>query len=94
LIAGFIGPYGLKKHVSYIIFDEDLTEGDCLIAGANEKDFHAVGVDLKGFENLVYADIVQVKESDRCPNCQGALKYHKSLEVGHIFKLGQGYAKS
>ncbi|PXA08117.1 proline--tRNA ligase, partial [Staphylococcus pseudintermedius] len=24
LIAGFIGPYGLKKHVSYIIFDGDL----------------------------------------------------------------------
>lgn len=94
LIAGFIGPYGLKKHVCYIIFDEDLKESDCLIVGANEKDFHAVGVDLKGFENLVYADIVQVKESDRCPNCQGALKYHKSLEVGHIFKLGQGYAKS
>lgn len=65
-----------------------------MIVGANEKDFHAVGVDLKGFENLVYADIVQVKESDHCPNCQGELKYHKSLEVGHIFKLGQGYAKS
>ncbi|WP_279592090.1 YbaK/EbsC family protein, partial [Helicobacter pylori] len=60
LIAGFIGPYGLKKHVSYIIFDEDLKDSDCLIVGANEKDFHAVGVDLKGFENLVYADIVQV----------------------------------
>ncbi|AFI04583.1 proline--tRNA ligase [Helicobacter cetorum] len=94
LVAGFVGPYGLKKHVSYIVFDEDLKDCDCLIAGANEKDFHVVGVNLEEFENLVYRDIIQVKESDNCPCCKGALKYHKSLEVGHIFKLGQGYAKS
>ncbi|AFI06244.1 proline--tRNA ligase [Helicobacter cetorum] len=94
LVAGFVGPYGLKKHVSCIVFDEDLKDCDCLIAGANEKDFHVVGVNLEEFENLVYADIIQVKESDNCPCCKGALRYHKSLEVGHIFKLGQGYAKS
>lgn len=58
LIVGFIGFYGLKKYVCYIIFDEDLKEGDCLIVGVNEKDFYVVGVDLKGFENFVYVDIV------------------------------------
>lgn len=94
LEAGFIGPYGLG-HITqsqYIYFDESLREAKELICGANEKDYHFVGVDLDTFENLNFVDIAKAQEGDLCPKCQGELYYTKGIEVGHIFKLGTKYS--
>lgn len=94
LEAGFIGPYGLG-HITqsqYIYFDESLREAKGLICGANEKDYHFVGVDLDTFENLNFVDIAKAQEGDLCPKCQGELYYTKGIEVGHIFKLGTKYS--
>lgn len=94
LEAGFIGPYGLR-HITqsqYIYFDESLREAKELICGANEKDYHFVGVDLDTFENLNFVDIAKAQEGDLCPKCQGELYYTKGVEVGHIFKLGTKYS--
>lgn len=96
LKPGFIGPYALKNitGANHIIFDIDLQEDRDLICGANEEDYHFVGVDLSLFEGLVYEDIARVREDDKCPCCEGVLEYKKGIEVGHIFKLGQGYSKA
>lgn len=96
LKPGFIGPYALKNITgsNHILFDIDLQEDRDLICGANEEDYHFVGVDLSLFEGLVYEDIARVRENDKCPCCEGALEYKKGIEVGHIFKLGQGYSKA
>lgn len=94
LEAGFIGPYGLG-HITqsrHIYFDESLREAKGLICGANEKDYHFVGVDLDTFENLSFADLAQTQEGDLCPKCNGELYYTKGIEVGHIFKLGTKYS--
>lgn len=95
LEPGFIGPYALKNITDSecIIFDSELREASGLIAGANERDYHFVGVDLGAFEGLMYKDIVQVEEGDSCPCCGGGLHYRKGIEVGHIFKLGTRYAE-
>lgn len=95
LEPGFIGPYALKNITDSecIIFDSELREASGLIAGANERDYHFVGVDLGTFEGLTYKDIVQVEEGDSCPCCGGRLHYRKGIEVGHIFKLGTRYAE-
>ncbi len=96
LPVGYIGAYGLK-HLApdiEVIFDIDLQEADCLICGANEVDQHFVGVDLSSFANLNYQDIAQTRPEDACPECQGALSAQRSIEVGHIFKLGNKYSKS
>lgn len=95
LEPGFIGPYALKNITDSecIIFDSELREASGLIAGANERDYHFVGVDLGTFEGLVYKDIVQVEEGDSCPCCGGRLHYRKGIEVGHIFKLGTRYSE-
>lgn len=94
LEAGFIGPYALRHitHAKHIYFDESLKDAQHLICGANEKDWHFVGVNLGEFEGLVYADLVQVKEGDLCHKCGGKLYYTKGIEVGHIFKLGTKYS--
>ena len=96
LEVGFIGPYGLR-HITqseHIYFDESLREASNLICGANERNFHFVGVDLSTFEGLEYADLAVVKEGDLCSRCGGELYYTKGIEVGHIFKLGTKYSSA
>jgi len=41
-----------------------------------------------------FVDIRQVNAGDRCTSCGGPLKLHKTIEVGHIFKLGYKYSES
>lgn len=96
LFAGFIGPYGLRNitNARYIVFDNELQGAKNLICGANERDYHFVGVDLNTFENLEFADLLEVKEGDLCPKCNGNLSITKGIEIGHIFKLGTRYSKA
>lgn len=96
LFEGFIGPYALQNITgsNLIYFDVDLREEDSLICGANEPDFHFVGVDLSEFEGIKYVDLACVKEGDGCPECEGVIAYKKGIEVGHIFKLGDRYSEA
>lgn len=92
LKAGFIGPIGLECVKFYI--DLELKEAKNLICGANEIDFHMVGVSMFNFNEDRYKDLVSVKANDRCACCGGELGVTKGIEVGHIFQLGQKYAKA
>ena len=92
LNAGFIGPVGLECVKFYIDFE--LKEAKDLICGANEIDYHLVGVDMFNFKDERYADLVAVRAGDRCVCCGGELGVTKGIEVGHIFQLGQKYAKA
>lgn len=95
LFVGFIGPYSLK-HITQsnlIFFDSDLHDAKHLICGANEKDYHFVGVDLSTFEGLDYRDLAEIQEGNKCVHCGGELHYKKGIEVGHIFQLGTRYSK-
>lgn len=95
LYPGYIGPYGLRNitNAKYILFDNELKDAKNIICGANERDYHFVGVDLGTFENLEFADLLEVKEGDLCPKCKGKLSITKGIEIGHIFKLGIRYSK-
>lgn len=96
LFKGFIGPYGLRNitNAKYIIFDDELIDARDLICGANEENYHFVGVDLSKFENITYKPLVEVSNGDKCINCDGSLSITKGIEIGHIFKLGNRYSKS
>jgi len=76
-----------------MVFDEGLRDARQMIAGANEKDRHLVGVNLEVLKELPFADLVQVREGDKCPRCGGMLRYTKGIEVGHIFQLGTRYSE-
>ncbi len=91
LVAGFMGP--LDLNTCKIILDEELQHADSMICGANEKDYHYVGVNFAALKNADFADIAKVNEGDSCPHCQGRLSFTKGIEVGHIFKLGTTYSK-
>ncbi|WP_462103899.1 proline--tRNA ligase [Campylobacter concisus] len=90
LVAGFCGPVGLKD-VKFFI-DNELKGANNMICGANEKDYHFVGVSVSGFNEKRFKDLVKVKEGDKCPVCGGNLKLSKGIEVGHIFQLGDKYS--
>ncbi len=91
LFPGFIGPLDLQGFTC--IFDQTLKGASSMICGANEVDMHFVGVDLSVLSEAIFADLVEVKEGDGCPRCNGTLSYTKGIEVGHIFKLGTTYSK-
>ena len=91
LTPGFMGPKDLPKDVLFVA-DTQLKDEISTIAGANEVDYHYVGLNLTTL-NLEYKDLVAVKEGDKCARCEnGTLKYTKGIEVGHIFQLGDRYS--
>ncbi len=91
--VGFVGPVNLP--VDEIIADEALRGLRGMVCGANETDYHLVGVNVEEhFPVHRYADLREVKEGDRCPQCGAPLRLHRAIEVGHIFKLGTRYSEA
>jgi prolyl-tRNA synthetase len=98
--AGFLGPIGVQgrefKGVKAMVFvDRALAGRKNLIAGANKEDYHlrnvTPGRDFEVAESQ-WADLRSVVEGEGCPNCCGPLKLGKTVEIGHIFKLGYKYS--
>ena len=91
LVGGFCGPVGLKGIEFYI--DKELAGESQMICGANERDYHFVGVSVSSFNAERFKDLTAVKAGDKCPCCGGNLSVSKGIEVGHIFKLGTKYSE-
>ena len=92
---GFLGPVKPLKPV-YIIADRTVAQMTDFIVGANRNGFHLQGVnwgrDLP--EPGLVADIRNVVEGDPSPDGKGVLSIARGIEVGHVFQLGQKYAKA
>ena len=91
VVGGFCGPVGLKGIEFYI--DKELAGESQMICGANERDYHFVGVSVSSFNAERFKDLTAVKAGDKCPCCGGNLSVSKGIEVGHIFKLGTKYSE-
>jgi len=93
IVPGFIGP--LDQDKAKHVIDSELLNAANMICGANELDYHFIGVDLSVLSEVAYfADIAEVNEGDSCPHCDGTLSFRKGIEVGHIFKLGTTYSEA
>lgn len=88
--AGSLGPVGVK-HLP-ILADEALRGRRNMTTGANATDFHIQGVTPNVHFTAAYHDLRTVADGDLCPGCGAALGVFKSIEVGHIFKLGTKYS--
>jgi len=93
LPLGFVGPYDNDEIIQ--IFDIECKDGHSLVCGANEPDYHYVGVALGEYsDRFLFKDIREVKEGEGCPSCKnGKIKITKGIEVGHIFQLGTKYSE-
>lgn len=93
LTPGFIGFINLKEDIEFYV-DKELKNESQMIMGANEKDYHLVGISVVNLNEERFKDLVAVKEGDCCEKCGAKLRQSKGIEVGHIFKLGQKYSSA
>ncbi|MCL2840142.1 MAG: proline--tRNA ligase [Defluviitaleaceae bacterium] len=94
LVAGYLGPVGLKNATIY--FDNSLKDTGNLCCGANEADHHYTGFNIaRDVENAEYHDFAKAVEGGICPTChKPTLTLSRGIEVGNIFQLGDKYTKS
>jgi len=90
---GSLGPIGIRS--MQVVADLSLEGRRNMIAGANKDDHHLRHVTPGRDFEARFEDFRQVEAGDRCPSCgKGALELKKTIEVGHIFKLGYKYSES
>ena len=90
--AGSLGPVGVGN--MQIVMDEALAGRRNMIAGANKDDHHLRNVTPGEDFQAEIRDLRQVAAGDQCPHCAAPLEVHKTVEIGHIFKLGYKYSDS
>jgi len=79
----------------YVIADEALRGRRDMLTGANEDGFHLRGVDVeRDIDVKAWLDLREVSHGEGCPMCKKPLSVHKTIEVGHIFKLGTKYTEA
>ncbi|EZQ01665.1 proline--tRNA ligase [Acinetobacter sp. Ver3] len=95
LTAGFVGPQGLVEKGINVIVDRAASVLSDFVAGANEANKHATGVNWERDAQFteVY-DLRNVVEGDPSPDGKGVLQIKRGIEVGHIFQLGQKYSEA
>jgi prolyl-tRNA synthetase len=100
--AGSLGAVGAKekakasKQELRIVADRALEGRTNMTTGANKDDHHLRGVSVeRDIKPDAWFDLRTVASGEACPNCEaGVLEVSKSLEIGHIFKLGTKYSVS
>jgi prolyl-tRNA synthetase len=90
--AGSLGPVGVKNMP--ILADRALAGRRNMIAGANRDDHHLRHVTLGEDFQAEMHDLRQVGAGDSCQKCGSTLAIRKTVEIGHIFKLGYKYSDS
>jgi prolyl-tRNA synthetase len=100
--AGSLGGVGAKAKAREfgreirILADMALKNRRNMTTGANKDDHHLRGVNLsRDIPVDKWVDLRTVTSGEGCPSCEsGTLEVAKSLEIGHIFKLGTKYSES
>jgi prolyl-tRNA synthetase len=91
--AGSLGAVGVDG--PRILADPALEGRHGMTTGANEDGFHLRGVDVaRDIAVSAFVDLREVKEGEACPMCEAELSVRKTVEVGHIFKLGTKYSEA
>jgi len=91
--GGSIGPVGLKGF--RILADKRLEGANNLVSGANKTDYHLTNIDLfRDCKIDGYHDLRMVREGEKSPVGNGALRIVRGIELGHIFKLGTKYSEA
>ncbi len=89
--VGFAGPVGLAVK---LVADRALQGLTDAVTGANESDFHLVGIDqARDFPHATFADLRMALDGDPCPRCEkGRLNQQRWIEVGQVCYLGTKYS--
>jgi len=89
--AGSLGPVGAIPMP--IFADQALAGRRNMICGANRDDTHLRHITPGEDFEAEWLDLREVLSGDLCSRCGRPLELHKTIEVGHIFKLGKKYSE-
>jgi prolyl-tRNA synthetase len=90
--AGSLGAVGVGQLPVFV--DEALRGARGMTTGANEDGFHLRHVDIdRDVPAPRWTDLREVRQGEPCVRCGGKLAVRRSIEVGHIFKLGLRYSE-
>ena len=65
-----------------------------MTTGANQNEFHLRHVDVsRDLAGVKFADLRNARAGEACTNCGKPLETKKTIEIGHIFKLGLRYSE-
>jgi prolyl-tRNA synthetase len=89
---GSIGPVGTKLKV---IADLLLQDANGMVSGANKDGYHLRNIDLKRDATIAnFYDLRTVQDGEPSITDGQPLRVVKSIELGHIFKLGTRYSEA
>ena len=91
---GFIGPVHLPDNIPVIV-DRAASMLADFVCGANQEGKHYRGANWeRDARSTRTADLRKVVDGDPSPDGKGMLKIARGIEVGHVFSLGDKYAKA
>jgi prolyl-tRNA synthetase len=91
--AGSLGAVGVRG--LRVLADLALQGRRGMTTGANEDGYHLRGVDLeRDVAVSQWLDLRAVAKGEACPLCASPLAVERTIEVGHIFKLGTKYSEA
>ena len=94
-LPGSLGAVGVDDAGLTIYADDALKGRNGMVTGANEDDFHIRHVRVeRDLANVQWTSLRSVVAGDTCTKCGSALEVQKTIELGHIFKLGLKYSES
>ncbi len=95
LVKGYIGPQDVAKFGVTLYADPRIVPGSAWVTGANKRDRHARNVVAgRDFQVSAYIEAAEVRIGDSCPACGTPVIIDRAIEIGHIFQLGNKYAKA
>ncbi len=90
---GSLGAVGIDGIT--IFADPALKGRSGMTTGANEDDFHLLGVNIeRDIKVDRWVDMRSIVDGEGCPSCSEPLRVVRCIEAGHIFKLGRKYSEA
>ena len=91
IVAGYASPIGIRG--AYVVVDDLAARSPNLVAGANRAGYHLLNTNVpRDYIPDLVADIAAAADGAPCPQCGGALRLRRGIEVGNTFKLGTRYS--
>lgn len=92
-LPGSLGGVGVTELP--ILADLALRNRRDMTTGANRDGVHLRGVDVsRDIAVGRWADLREVTAGEPCPRCEQPLEVLRTVEIGHIFKLGRRYTET
>jgi len=93
--TGILPVQGRQDACPTIFADERLRGANDMTTGANEDGFHLKNVSIeRDIKVTAWFDLRTVTAGEPCAKCGKSLKIRRSIEVGHVFKLGTKYSEA